>query len=318
MRELSRSKTRSIQHLRAGVSASVHRLTLPFPFKGPLTPAELKQVRSDNPLKTSLDSDIHDVVTKFMVYHKPVGLSIGFIKSGTSHAYNYGTVEKGRQELPTDTSFYEIGSLIKTFTGLMLAKAVTENKLTLQDSIQAYLEGNNSNLQFQGQPVRLVHLASYTSALPPYQILRPFDESTPQAAASFFKTYSIDAFLEDVRNVKLDGLPGTRYSYSTAGFNLLAYVLSQVYKKPFPDLVRQMITEPLGMRDSKLELSPKDRLRFPKGYDSKGAEQPDIVGPLDTLDLRGLEIYGCREPTVETVDYFRSSLAGLQRDIREW
>jgi D-alanyl-D-alanine-carboxypeptidase/D-alanyl-D-alanine-endopeptidase len=254
-------------------------------FKEPLTAAELKRVNSDNPLKTSLDSAVNNVVARFMVYNKAIGLSIGVIKNGKSYTYNYGTVEKGKQEIPTANSFYEIGSIMKTFTSLLLAKAVTDHKLSLQDDVCSYLKGDYSNLQYNGQPLRLINLANYTSAFPPVQILRPFDESTPQAAAAFFKTYSIPEFLEDIKKIKLDTLPGTRYSYSTAGLNLLAYILSQVYNKPFPDLVSQMITEPMGMHNTKLYLSARERMRFPQGYDFKGAEQPDIYGPLDSLDL---------------------------------
>jgi CubicO group peptidase (beta-lactamase class C family) len=254
-------------------------------FKEALSEAELKSVHSDNPLKTSLDSAIHRIVTKFVVYNKPVGLSIGLIRGGKPYTYNYGTVAKGKQELPTAGSYYETGSIIKTFTCLLLAKAVTDRKLSLQDDVRKCLDGDYSNLQYNGQPLRIVNLADYTSALPPVQILRPFDESSPQAAAAFFKTYTIPEFLEDIKKVKLDTLPGTKYTYSTAGLNLLAYILSRVYHQPFPELVRQTIVGPMGMHDTKLYLSAEDRLRFPKGYDSKGMEQPDIYGPLDSLDL---------------------------------
>src|SRR5580704_17581349 len=130
----------------------------------------------------------------FMVYNKAVGISIGVIQNGKPFTYNYGTVDKRRQELPSSRSYYEIGSIIKTFTCLLLAKAVTEHKLFLQDDVRKFLDGDFSNLQYQGQPLRLVDLASYTSALPAYQILRSFDESTPQTAAAFFKTYAIDSF----------------------------------------------------------------------------------------------------------------------------
>jgi CubicO group peptidase (beta-lactamase class C family) len=194
-------------------------------------------------------------------------------------------VERGREELPTARTFYEIGSLIKPITGILLAKAVLDHKVSLQDDVRAYLGGSYTNLEYEGHPLQLVHLASYTSALPPYQILRPFDESTPQAAALFFKDYSVSAFLEDVGKVKLSARPGTSYSYSTAGFNLLAIVLSRVYQKPFPELVLERLTGPLGMRDTKVYLSPKDRVHFPKGYDAAGVSQPDISGPLDELDL---------------------------------
>jgi CubicO group peptidase (beta-lactamase class C family) len=254
-------------------------------FKVPLTPAELQQVHSDNPLITPVDSAIHRIVAAFMIYNKPPCVSNGVIKNGKPYTYNYGTVQKGTQTLPTAESFYEIGSIIKTFTCLMLAKAVTDNKVSLQDDVRKYLEGDFSNLQYKGQPIRLVNLASYTSALPAYQILRPFDESTPQTASAFFKTYSIPEFLADLKKVKLDTLPGTRYTYSTAGFNLLAYILSRVYNKPFPKLVHDLITVPMRMQETELYLSSTQHNHFPKGYDSKGVEQPDIYGPLDSLDL---------------------------------
>ncbi|HEY4325640.1 MAG TPA: serine hydrolase domain-containing protein [Mucilaginibacter sp.] len=253
-------------------------------FKEPISETELKSIHSDNPLKTPLDSTIHRIVTKFVVYNKPVGLSIGVIRGGKSYTYNYGTVAKGKQELPTASSYYETGSIIKTFTCLVLAKAVTDHKLSLQDDVRKYLDGDYSNLQYNDQPLRIVNLADYTSALPPVQILRPFDESSPQAAAAFFKTYTIPQFLADVKKVKLDTLPGTKYTYSTAGLNLLAYILSRVYNQPFPELVHQMITGPMGMENTKLYLSAADRKRFPTGYNANG-EQPDIYGPLDSLDL---------------------------------
>lgn len=254
-------------------------------FKEPVTWAALSQIKTDNQLKTRLDSDIQQIAGRFMVYNKPVGFSLGFIYKGKHYTYNYGSVSRDKQVLPTAESYYEIGSIIKTFTCLLLAKAVEEQKLGLQDDVRKYLDGDYSNLQYNGQPLRLVNLADYTSALPPVQILRPFDESTPQAAAAFFKTYTIPQFLEDLQKVKLDTVPGVRYTYSTAGFNLLAYILSRVYNKPFPTLVQEKILVPMGMHRTKLYLSAADRAFFPTGYNAKGDAQPDIYGPLDSLDL---------------------------------
>jgi D-alanyl-D-alanine-carboxypeptidase/D-alanyl-D-alanine-endopeptidase len=254
------------------------------PFKEPVSATEMARIKSDNSLKTAFDSSVNKVVSQFIIYNKPIGLSIGLIRDGKLYSYNYGTVAKGKQELPTSRSFYEIGSIIKTFTALLLAKAVEDHKLNLQDDIRTYLKGNYDNLQYSGQPLRIINLADYTSALPPVQILRHFDESTPESAAAFFKDYTIPQFLEDVQKVKLDTLPGTRYTYSTAALNLLAYILTQVYHKPFPDLVKEIITRPMGMGDTKLYLSAADRKRFPVGYNANG-EQPDIYGPLDSLDL---------------------------------
>jgi serine-type D-Ala-D-Ala carboxypeptidase/endopeptidase len=155
-----------------------------------------------------------------------------------------------------------------------------DKKVSLDDDVRKYLHGDYATLQYQNHPVRPGDLASYTSALQAYRILRRFDESTPQAAAAFFKTYAIDSFLTDISKVKLDTIPGIRYTYSTMDFNLLAYILSNVYHQPFPGLLQQFITKPLGMKNTKSFLSVTNRKNFPESYNAQGILQPDITGPL--------------------------------------
>lgn len=82
------------------------------------------------------------------------------------HVYNYGTVKKGEHILPTSNTYYEIGSIIKTFTSRLLAKAVVDKKVSLDDDVRKYLQGDYANLQYKNHPIRLRDLASYTSALP--------------------------------------------------------------------------------------------------------------------------------------------------------
>jgi CubicO group peptidase (beta-lactamase class C family) len=254
-------------------------------YKEPVPAEQLQAIPTDNPLKTALDSTVQRVAGAFKVYNKPTGLSIGIVFKGKTYIYNYGSISKSKQQLPTGSTLYETGSIIKTFTGLLLAKAVTGHKVALEDDVRKYLSAGYDNLQYNGHPLRLIDLADYTSGLPPVQILRSFDESTPQAAAAFFKEYSIADFLEDVQHVKPDTTPGTRYSYSTAGFNLLAYILSRVYNKPFAELTRENILRPIGMKETSLYLKPAARALFPQGYNASGDVQPDIYGPLDSLDL---------------------------------
>jgi len=254
-------------------------------YKEPATPEQLKSIATDNPLKTTLDSAVQRIAGAFVTYNRPVGLSIGLVSKGKTYTYNYGSISKDKQQLPTSSTPYEIGSIFKTFTSLLLAKAVAEHRVSMDDDVRKYVGAGYDNLQYDGHPLRLVDLADYTSGLPPVQILRPFDESTPEAAGNFFKQYSIADFLEDIRKVKLDTVPGVRYSYSTAGFNLLAYILSTTYRKPFPELLQTKVLQPLGMYHSALYLPPlQDALR-PDGYNAKRERQPDIYGPVDSLDL---------------------------------
>ncbi len=60
----------------------------------------------------------------FLTNGQTIGLSIGIYKDGKTYTYHFGSTERGRQHLPTDKTLYCIGSITKTFTGLLLAQAV--------------------------------------------------------------------------------------------------------------------------------------------------------------------------------------------------
>ena len=113
----------------------------------------------------------HDALIKrlgedFMKDPASVGLSIGFFNNGESYFYNFGTTEKGKALPPSQNTVYEIGSITKTFTSLVLANAVSEGKVRLDDDIRKYLEGNYLNLEYEGKGITLAELVNGTSGLP--------------------------------------------------------------------------------------------------------------------------------------------------------
>jgi CubicO group peptidase (beta-lactamase class C family) len=68
--------------------------------------------------------------------------------------------------LPSQNTVYEIGSITKTFVSFYLANAVLEHKVSLDDDIRKYLKESYPNLEYNGAPIQLVHLANTTSLLP--------------------------------------------------------------------------------------------------------------------------------------------------------
>ena len=112
--------------------------------------------KSDNPLKTELDSTVQKAVTKYMSNENVAGISIGVISDGKSYAYNFGETKKGSNHAVSNETIYEIGSISKVFTGILLANAVLDNKLKLDDDIRKYLNGNFPNLQYDGTPIKIV------------------------------------------------------------------------------------------------------------------------------------------------------------------
>ena len=232
---------------------------------------------------TDVDAVVKDRVDDFMQSTPVVGLSIGIIKDEAFHTYHFGEVEKSSQQLPTDSTLYAIGSVSKTFAGTVLAQAVVEGKVRLDDDIRMYLDGDYPNLEFQGQPIQLLHLVNHNAGLP--FMLPVLDSVSPDSSKDAetertlnerraLQGYTRQDFLEDLRRIELKSPPGSQFQYSNAGTQLLGYILEHVYGKPYEQLVTAKITVPLKMSSTEFVLSTPEAHRF-KGYNEDGVAVPN-------------------------------------------
>jgi CubicO group peptidase (beta-lactamase class C family) len=246
-----------------------------------------------------------------------LGLSIGIHSSGKTYTYDFGTTERGKQSLPTSRTQYCIGSITKTFTGVLLAQAAVEKKLTLEDDVRKWLPGEYPNLEYEGQPLRLWQLINHTSGLPfnlPETLAAPVPGQRNSAEhfgkeAAFLEDYTNDDFLRDLHGVKLSRLPGEKFSYSNAAAQAVGVVLERVYDQSYEDLVRAKIAGPLAMDDTKVELSAAELARFPRGY---SASVP-FVPPCSSL----LPAHGSlKSTTADMLKYVAWHLAETDEAVR--
>lgn len=217
-----------------------------------------------------------------------VGLSVGVANLGEIHTYHFGTVDPGLKAPPTDLTRYGIGSVTKTFTGVLLAQASLDGQLNLQDDIRDYLNGDYSNLENDGYPITIEQLVNHTSGLPntlpnrpeiyPDHPIHGGDERVwVEYALSVLSDYSKGDFLNDLHRVVLDTVPGTRFSYSNAGPILAGYILEDIYGQSFETLVDSFITRPLGMRDTGMVPGLKAGRSPVSGFDEKGLVMPESL-----------------------------------------
>ena len=158
---------------------------------------------------------------------RAVGVSIGIFNDGKTSTYNYGEVEKGTRTLPSHCTLYKIASITKTFTGTLLAHAVVEQHVKLDDDVRIYLDDEYPNLAFDGQLDKLVHLINHTSRLPFMLPDRPelFEHPDPIEVSKMLvhlsQRYTRTNFFEDLHQVQLDTAPGVAFKYSNAAAQLL-------------------------------------------------------------------------------------------------
>lgn len=243
------------------------------------TAQTLRITPTNNRLKESIDTLVENSATVFMNDTSRVGVSVGVYLNGKRYNYNYGSAKKGKKIKPTNNTIYEIGSITKTFTGILLAQAVIDKKVKIDDDIRKYLAGNYSNLSYNGQPIKLFQLINHTSGIPfllpdRKDIFQHSPDSISYFVTAIQSHYTKEKFLKDLHEVKLDTLPGVRFSYSNAGAQLLSFILEKVYGMSYENLVKRYITIPNKMPDTKLTYSKNAMTKFAKGYNGKGMLMP--------------------------------------------
>ena len=214
-------------------------------------------VAAESPKAAGPDPAIMDRVfsrlgTEFVKNGRTDGMSIAVVKDGKAHFYDFGTATRGKSQPPTEHSVYEIGSITKVFTSLVLAHAVQEGKIGLQDDIRRYLPGDYPNLAWEGTPIRVVDLANTTSGLPD-NLPNPFPQGkfdpdkAPFTALEAMKGFKPDQVYVELKTVKLGAKPGTMPQHSNLAADLLGRILEKVYGEPYESLVARYIEKPFGM-----------------------------------------------------------------------
>lgn len=250
----------------------------------------------------------------FVAALNPTALSIGIVFEAGALSVHVGARSGDGAGAPDDGTIYEIGSLTKTFTSTVLAHAVYEGRVALNDDIRKYLPPGFANLAWQGEPVRIVHLANLTSGLPnwlpnPAPALRDLPpEQVPAALIALHTGYDRTRFYADLGKVALTEKPGMKPRHSNVAAQLLADILERIYRRPYAALVSRYITQPLGMTATSFDAGG-DAMQ--PGHDAKGRPMP-LVSAMPDLAAAG----GLRSSTHDMMAYLRYQLDHRDPAIR--
>ena len=173
----------------------------------------------------------------------------------------------GHADTSAERVIFEIGSISKVFTGILLADAVHAGKLGLDDTLAQRLPVKFADPATGA--VTLKQLATHTSCLP-----RLPGNLTSAADADPYAPYDNRALFEYLANAKLEGKPPCEAAYSNLGFGILGVILETAWGKPWAEVVREKIAVPLGMTDTVQELSADQRSRFAEPWSGGERAQP--------------------------------------------
>jgi len=190
------------------------------------------------------------------------GLVIGMVDEHGSVVYGYGSVgDTGIA--PAGDTIFPIGSVSKTFTGLLLASQVEAGQLALDTPVQQLLPAGVTVPTYNGTQITLEDLTTHTSGLPD----GPPASYQPSDPANYWADFSVADLYAMLASTPLASAPGTQFVYSNIGEGLLGLALSLQAGSSWNDDVQRAIAEPLALGDTTNVLTPAQALRRAPGYD---------------------------------------------------
>jgi D-alanyl-D-alanine-carboxypeptidase/D-alanyl-D-alanine-endopeptidase len=198
-----------------------------------------------------------------------IGMIAGVVSPRGRRNVSIGHRDKGDVRDITDDTEFEIGSVGKTFTALLLADMVVKHEVSFDDPVSKYLPKTVTLPRRNDRAITLLDLATHMSGLP----FMPDMPSRPGGAAAY-SAADVYAFLAHY-NLSRD--IGSDWDYSNLGYWLMGEALAARARKPFEALMRDRVLIPLGLTNTGFALSPKMKANLAIGHNASLQPAPALT-----------------------------------------
>jgi len=192
---------------------------------------------------------------------------VAFDREGTRFQGYFGHANIARGEPVSARTLFRAASISKLFTTTLIMQETDAGRISLDDPVNQHLDARTRVLDAKGLPARDVtirHLLTHTSGLP--VSWRGIEYPNPlmaRVANGLRLPHSLEDVVAGMRTIRA---PGERIVYANGAFALLGYLVARLNGRPFEELVKERVLEPLGMRDSGFVVEPRmQRLATPYG-----------------------------------------------------
>lgn len=221
----------------------------------------------------NLEQKIGKVARRGLYRNKQNLIHIGITHKGEHSYYTFGSLPG---DYDINTAIFEIGSITKTFTSILLADLVRDQIVSLDDPIIKFRPQYENSTTLNGKPMTLRHLTTHTAGLPredkaliksvrqkKSDKLNPYENYSKDDLDTFFKTYHLSK--------------AEKFHYSNLGLALLADILEDVLGMPYVDAMYDRVCKPLGLHDTVFTLDEEQQTRQVLAYTKKDQLIPSLT-----------------------------------------
>ncbi|MGE5837078.1 MAG: serine hydrolase [Acidobacteriota bacterium] len=195
------------------------------------------------------------------------------------------------------TTLFEIGSITKVFTALLLADMANKGEASLDDPAAKYLPAGHRMPERGVRRITLTDLATHQSGLPSMA-----DDMWPVSHPDGqFADYAEERLLAFLDRHQLTREPGAQFEYSNIGMGLVGYLLTRAASSDYETLVRTRITGPLRMNDTMITVPPSHAARLAAPFDAH-------MRPVRPMKMAALAGAGAIRSTVTDMLIFAKAL----------
>ena len=260
--------------------------------------AQTTAAASASPLPS--EADVKQILVHAVDSEKrSVGIVAGLIGPQGSRVVSYGQLDPKIPGTPGPDTVYEIGSITKVFSSLLLTDMVKRGEVALDDPVSKYLPKSVKMPSRNGKEITLVDLATHTSGLP-----RLPSNLNPKNPENPYADYTVEDLYAFLSGYQLTRDPGSRYEYSNLGGGLLGHVLALRAGKDYETLLRERVLAPLHMNSTGIHLTADERARLAPGH-------TESLERTSNWDLPTLAGAGALRSTAHDMLLFLSANLGL-------
>lgn len=221
------------------------------PPPGRLAPDRLSPARL-----TAIDA----AVERALADGRTPGLALSVVdRDGLVVERTSGYADRAARAPVTRAHLFEIGSIGKTFTAIALLTLVEEGRLDLRAPVARYLPWFDVPRVGDAGPIEVHHLLSHTAGI----VAGP--DATPEAVVQVMA----------LRDLVPGSAPGERFHYSNVGYKALGLLLARLEGRPYREVIRRRVLEPLGMTSTEPAIGNAIRARLAVGHENR---EDDRIG----------------------------------------
>ena len=217
---------------------------------------------------------IEAIIRQEVAGRRSKSIVVGIIDADGRRIFSEGTLSDEHPVPPDGNTIYEIGSITKVFTSLLLADMSLKRMLRLDDPISKFLPNTVKTPTRNGREISLLNLSTHRAGFP-----RNAWNLDPKNPDNPFADYTVNDLYEYVSEFELSRDIDSRWAYSNIGYSLLGDILTTAAHRDFEELVKQGICEPLKMKSTVISLTPELESNMAVGHSECG--QP--AGSWDLL-----------------------------------